>query len=128
MFGTLIDIAILEKRPDQVLLWFDRMSKDNTGWVSADLDKIATAIQSHAPDRAVSMWKGKAEHLIAQANPKAYKTASVYLKKAEKVMAGQNRQKEWDFYIIQLRNEHKRKTKFIEVLDKIKGRPIIQIK
>lgn len=128
MFGTLIDIAILEKRPELVLEWYDKIPKNGYGLGDVGLDKIATAIKSHAPERAVSMWKRKAEHLIAQVNPKAYKTASIYLKKAQKVMADQNRQKEWDFYIIQLRKEHKRKTKFIEVLGNLKSRPIIQIK
>jgi uncharacterized Zn finger protein len=128
MFGTLIDIAILEKNPEQVLAWYDKIPKNNYGWGSAGLDKIATAIQSYAPDRAVSMWKKMAENLIAHVNPKAYQEASTFLRKVEKVVSEQNKQKEWDSYIMHLRKEHVRKTRLIEVLDKIKGRPIVQIK
>jgi uncharacterized Zn finger protein len=128
MFGTLIDIAILEKNPEQVLAWYDKIPKSNYGWGGVGLDKIATAIQSYDPDRAVSMWKKMAENLIARVNPKAYQEASTYLRKAEKVVSEQNKQKEWDSYIMQLRKKHVRKTRLIEVLDKIKGRPIVQIK
>jgi len=127
MFGTLIEVAILEKWPEQVLAWYDKIPKSNYGWYGVRLDEIATAIQSYAPDRAVSMWKRMAENLIAQVNPKAYKDAAIYLRKAAKVMAEQNNQKEWDSYILQLRKEHTRKIRLIEILDKMPGRPIVQI-
>ena len=127
LFGTLIDIAILEKNPEQVLAWYDKIPKNNFNWYGVRLDEIATAIQTYAPARAVSMWKKMAENHIAQVNPKAYQEAARYLREAEKVMAGQSHQKEWDSYILQLRKEHARKIRLIEVLDKMHGRPIIQI-
>ena len=47
-----------------------------------DEDAIATAVQAHAPDRAVAIWKNKAERLIAQVKPSAYQEAAKYLRKA----------------------------------------------
>jgi uncharacterized Zn finger protein len=32
MFGTLIDSAILEKKPEQVLAWYDKIPKSHYGW------------------------------------------------------------------------------------------------
>ena len=128
MFGTLIDIAILEKNPEQVLAWYDKIPKNNHGWYGIRLDKIATAIQSYAPDRAVSMWKKMAESHIAQVNPKAYQEAVKYLRKVDKVMSEQNRQKEWETYILLLKKEHVRKIRLIEMMDKAQARPIVQIK
>ena len=128
MIGYLIDIAILEKNPEQALAWYDKLPKNRYGWSGVDEDKIATAIQAHAPDRAVSMWKRKAENLIAQVKPKAYQEAAKYLRKAAKVMAGQNNQNEWDRYILQLKKEHARKLRLIEILDKMHSRPIVRIK
>lgn len=128
MIGNLIDIAILEKKPEDVLLWFDKIPKTNSRWIGVNLDKVATAVQAYAPDRAVSLWKREAENYIAQVNPKAYKDAAIYLRKAEKVMAPQGKQKEWDDYIVQLKKEHIRKIRLIEVLDKLHGQPIMSIK
>jgi len=128
MIMDLIDIAILEKKPNQVLAWYDKISKTNYGWMGVRLDKIAVAVQSFAPDRAISMWKRMAEGLIAQVNPQAYKEAAVYLKKAEKVMTDQKKQKEWNDYMMQLKTTHIRKTRLIETLEKMNNRPIIQNK
>ena len=68
LVGVLIGIAILEKKPDQVLKWYDQRPK-GLGWLGVDEDAIATAVQAHAPDRAVAIWKNKAERLIAQVKP-----------------------------------------------------------
>jgi uncharacterized Zn finger protein len=128
MYRKLIDIAILEKKPEQVLAWYDKMPKSGYGWANVELDNIAMAIQNYATDRAVAMWKIKAEGLMAQAKPKAYQEAARYLRKAAKVMSGRNNQKEWDSYILQLKGQHARKSRLIEVLDRLSGRPIVQIK
>ena len=80
----MIDIAILEKKPDQVLKWYDQRSKGRSGWLGVDEDAIADAVQAHAPDRSVAIWKNKAERLIAQVQPKAYQEAVKYLQESGK--------------------------------------------
>ena len=122
---NLIDIAILEKKPDQVLKWYDQRSKGRSGWLGVDEDAIADAVQAHAPDRAVGIWKNKAERLIAQVQPKAYQEAVKYLRKAGKVMSTQKQQAEWDQYLKSLREAHARKRRLIEILDGLEGKPII---
>jgi uncharacterized Zn finger protein len=94
LVGNLINIAILEKKPDQVLKWYDQRSKGRSGWLGVDEDAIADAVQAHAPDRAVGIWKNKAERLIAQVQPKAYQEAVKYLRKAGEVMSTQKQQAE----------------------------------
>jgi uncharacterized Zn finger protein len=69
LLGDLINIAILEKKPDQVLKWYDQRPQGHFGWLGVDEDAIATVVQAHAPDRAVAIWKNKAERLIAQVKP-----------------------------------------------------------
>jgi len=126
LIGDLIDIAILEKKPDQVLRWYDQRPKDRFGWYGVNEDAIATAIQDHAPDRAVEMWKNKAEGLIAQVKPKAYQEAAKYLRKAGGVMSKQNKQPQWDQYLRRLRDAHARKSRLIEILDSLDGKPIVK--
>ncbi len=117
LIGDLIDIAILEKKPDQVLKWYDRRPKGHFGWLGVDEDAIANAVQAHAPDRAVAVWKNKAERLIAQVKPNAYQEAAKYLRKAGEVMSRQNEQAQWDQYLSSLRETHARKRRLIEILD-----------
>ena len=124
----LINIAILEKKPDQVLHWYDRLPKKRFGWYGIDEDKIATAVQTHAPDRAVAIWKNKAERLISQVKPSAYQEAAKYLRKAAKVMNQVKKQAEWERYLKGLREKHIRKRRLMEILDGLDDKPIVKKK
>jgi uncharacterized Zn finger protein len=126
MIENLIDIAIFEKKPDQVLRWYDQRPQRLSGWYSLEEDRIASAIKTHAPDRAVAIWKALAEGLIAQVKPRAYQEATKYLRKAGQVMAVQKKQKEWDQYLKELREKHLRKRRFIEIMEGLEGKPIVK--
>ena len=123
MVGELVGIAILEKKPDQVLRWYDRLSDQPYRWRGLDEDEIATAIQAHAPDRAVAIWQAKAERLIAQVEPRAYQEAATYLRKAGVVMASRGEKEQWQKYLLDLRGTHARKRRLMEILDSLDGRP-----
>jgi uncharacterized Zn finger protein len=126
LISDLINIAILEKKPDQVLKWYDQRPQGHFGWLGVDEDAIATAVQAHAPDRAVAMWKNKAERLIAQVKPNAYQEAVEYLRKAGEVMSKQNKQAQWDQYLRSLRDAHARKRRLLEILDGLDEKPIMK--
>ena len=119
MVDDLIDIAILEKKPDQVLIWYDQRPKSRFGWYGVDEDAIATAVQVHAPDRAVGIWKNKAEQLLAQVKPSAYQEAA-------KVMRREKMLVEWESYLKELRDKHNRKRRLIEILDDLDDKPIVK--
>jgi uncharacterized Zn finger protein len=125
LVGDLVDIAIFEKKPDQVLKWYDLRPKDRFGWSGFDGDAVATAVQTHAPDRAVAIWKNKAERLIGQVKPSAYKAAAKYLRKAAKVMNREKKPAEWESYLKALREQHIRKRRLMEVLDGLEGKSIV---
>jgi uncharacterized Zn finger protein len=125
MFGVLIEIAIHEKDPERVLRWYDTWSQKGAGWLGIGEDRIAAALETYAPDRAVAMWKSKAESLIAQVRPSAYDEAAGYLRKAEAVMAREGKQQEWTRYLQALRKTHARKIRFLQALDRLSGRPIV---
>jgi uncharacterized Zn finger protein len=121
----LIDIAIYEKDPERVLYWYDRRSKSRFGWVWVNEDRIAEAIETYAPDRAVAIWKSKAENLIARVSPSAYEEAARYLRKAGAILVREGKQQEWARYLQELRDTHARKRRLIEVLDRVTRRPIL---
>ncbi|MCP3952866.1 MAG: SWIM zinc finger domain-containing protein [Desulfobacterales bacterium] len=126
MAGELIEMALLEKKPEQVLHWYDLLPEKRYGWHGVDAAAVAAAVQRHAPDRAVAIWKNKAERLIARVKPRAYQEAGRYLRKAAKVMARESKQMEWDRYLQSLRKHHARKIRLMEVLDSLDNRPIIK--
>lgn len=125
---VLIEVAIYEKRVDEVLKWYDIQSQRRQafwGWEGELDDKVALAIASRYPDRAVDIWKEIAESHIARTKPSEYTEAAKYLRKIQKVMKEQGRGKEWAAYLAKLRVENARKRKFLEVLDRVSGKPII---
>jgi uncharacterized Zn finger protein len=126
MRSVLIEIAILEKQPDQVLFWYDQIEAKKQGWSGVD-DEVADAIQNYDPQRAISIWKRRAESYIQQANPGAYEQAAGYLKKAEKLHSTPDQKAEWRQYIDSLKTVHARKRRLIELLDRSGSRPIIHI-
>ena len=126
LINDLIDIAIYEKKPDQVLRWYDQRPKNRFGWYGVDQDAIATAVQAHSPDRAVTIWQDKAEGLIAQVKPKAYQEAVKYSRKAAKVMCRGKKSAAWEIYLKALREQHLRKRRLMEILDGLDDKPIIK--
>lgn len=122
---NLIDIAILEKDPARVLHWYDQLPKKRFGWYGFDKDRIAEAVKTHAPDRAVAIWKKKAEDLIDRVQPRAYQEACRFLRKAGAIMTAQKKGGEWNKYLQELREHHARKRRLMEVLDSLEKRPIV---
>jgi uncharacterized Zn finger protein len=126
MVSDLIQMGLLEKNSERVLYWYDQLPKKRYGGYGVDDDEVATAVQTHAPDRAVSIWKRKAEQLIAQVKPKAYQEAGKYLRKAANVMDKQSKQAEWNRYLQNLKEQHARKIRLREVLDSLDDNPILK--
>jgi len=129
MIDVLIDIAIEEKRPDEVLRWYDqRRSKKQLflGWDGYQEDQVAEAVADHYPDRALTIWKNVAEKQIALTKPKAYEAAAVYLRKVHSLLKKLKREEEWKNYLLKLRQANARKTKLIEILSRLEGRRIVE--
>ena len=128
LIDTLIDIAIAEKWPDDVIRWYDKRKPRETGWWSRGFqdDKVAEAVVDLYPDRALGIWKKLAETEIAFAKPRAYEAAAGYLRKAHRVLKKLGREKEWQGYLAQLREANVRKRRLLEILDSLIGGRIVE--
>lgn len=115
-FTTLIDLAIAEKKPAEVLKWYDLQRKTQRGY-GYNADSVAAAVRNFAPERAIALWKGLAEAQIALTKPRAYVEAAGFLRKMGKLMRERNQATQWDAYIQSLRHDHRRKSRLMEVLD-----------
>ena len=124
MVDELIRLAIAEKKPNEVVKWYDHPSRNKPAhWmhdVSLD-DEVADAIAATHPDRAVAIWKELAENEIALVKPRAYQDAIPYLRKARNVLTRSGREGEWQEYLAALRQHNKRRPRCLEQLDRLEG-------
>jgi uncharacterized Zn finger protein len=128
MTDTLIDIAMAEKRPDEVLRWYDQSKPRSRGWGSGWFaeDRIAEAVAGTYPDRAVAIWKRLAEAQIALTKPKAYEEAVGYLRKVHRVLKQVGKEQDWHGYLAALRRANERKRLLVGLLDTLRGHRIVE--
>jgi uncharacterized Zn finger protein len=128
MIRTLIDIAIAEKRPEDVLRWYDHpKSKKGVFWGSDSYqeDEIAEALADQYPDRALSIWKNLAERQIALTKPNAYGVAAGHLRKVRDLLKKLRREDEWKKYLSELRQNNARKSSLLIILARLEGQRIV---
>lgn len=87
--------------------------------------QVARIVKDKYPEESLKIWRSLAEHHIAQTNPSAYVTAVGYLKEAQKIYTKTKRTKEWSQYIDHLREENKRKPRFIKELRRLSGEKLL---
>jgi uncharacterized Zn finger protein len=113
--SLLIELAISEGRPDEVLRWYDRRGTVRFAQINADA--VADAVVRAYPERAAAIWQALAEARIAQTSPAAYEEAAGFLRKLQRVQTERGQAAEWRAYVEQLRATNKRKRRLVETLD-----------
>jgi uncharacterized Zn finger protein len=122
----IIDIAIDEKRVDDILRWYEvHKQRANDSFGAHRDDEVATAIAHKYPDRAIAIWKKIAEWYISQTNVGTYGEAVTYLKKARKALEGLGKAVEWASYLANLTELNKRKSRLVQMLNVLSGNPIL---
>lgn len=88
MTDVLTQLAIAEKKPKEVLKWYDHggRKKGPSGMFGFSLDEeVAEAVKSTHPERAVAIWKEIAEKNISRVQASGYQAAVPYLRKVRNV-------------------------------------------
>lgn len=117
-YGALIALAIAEKQPGEALKWYDEQLSRGVG-PYYDENRLADAVKTFAPERALNIWRQEAEKLIARTDTKAYAEAAVFLRKAGRLLKERKESARWNDYIAELRVTHRRKRRLLEELDKL---------
>lgn len=123
-YGTLIDIALHEKRFDDAISLYNLQKKART-WGSTRDRQIAEAVAATHPDVSLAIWEKLARAEIARVKPAAYEVAATYLAKMRTLYNATNRLDEWSRLIDSIRREHKRKRRLLEVLDALENKKIL---
>jgi len=120
----LIDVAIMEKRFDDVVDFYRRLRK-NKRWTGETDKTVAQAVADTHADLALGIWQDIVEGLIDQVKPKAYEEAAVYLRLMKKVYTRDNRLDDWRGLLEELRRKHKAKRRLMGVLDTLSKKKLI---
>lgn len=132
-FDVLIDLAIDEKRPDDVLMWFDKRDANSPSigrrrycHAHRDYARVAKAVEGAHPDRAIEIYVSLANAIAAETNTKTYPEAGALLKRVKSLLKKSGREQDWPIILGDFRTENRRKRRLMEVLDGIEGRPIVK--
>ena len=119
---VLLQLAIAENKPDEVLKWYDHPGLPEAGFGLYRLDEqVAEAVKSAHPDRAIAIWKESAEEAIAWVNVRGYEAAEPYLRQMKSAFTQAGRGQEWEEYLASLRERNRRRPRCLEVLDRLEG-------
>lgn len=121
MASALLEIALAEKKPAEVVRWYDLRGPDaRQGYYADRLDgEVARAIVRVFPDRAVEIWKRLAEREIATTKTRAYPVAAGYLRSVKETLVREKRGGEWDAYLGRLLEANRRKTSCVRELERL---------
>jgi uncharacterized Zn finger protein len=130
-FDVLLELALEEKRPDDVLRWYDASRRDRReghAWYGDDHPeaRVADAVAQTHPDRAAEIYRKIIEANIARTSPSAYEAALPFLRKLRALLDRTGRADEWGRYLARLRETERRKRRLMEVLDRLESRPIVE--
>lgn len=128
MIHLLIELAIAEKKPTEVLKWYDLKEPTTNyswGYMYTSSLNVAQAIKEKYPDRAIEIWKEQAESAISRVEVSGYQEAGTYLREVRDTLNRLNKEDEWEAYLSELRDENKRRPRCLEVLDGLAGKRII---
>lgn len=132
-FDVLIDLAIEEKRPADVLVWFDKRDaitpptpRRRHSHTFLDYARVAKAVERTHPNRAIEIYVRLANAVAAETNPKTYPEAGTYLKRVKSLLKNSGHEQDWPAILSDFRTENRRKRRLMEVLDGIEGRPIVK--
>jgi len=134
-FDVLIDMAIADRRQDDVLRWYDAMSagqkhRGSMSWYGTGGygDQVAAAVTESHPERSLAIYRQRVDDHLPHASASAYEAVAGYLRKMRPILKALHREVEWDGLLADIRLRYKNRPKFMEILDKLDPRPIVEQK
>lgn len=128
-YEVLIRMNMDDGNPDGIINWYDQMlaaSPKRSQFRHYRFDiEVAEAVSKKFPDRSVDIFCEQAEKITSQTNTKTYPEAIVLLKKSQKILQREKRSHEFEVIVKAFKQKHHRKRKFIELLGRIDGKPIV---
>jgi uncharacterized Zn finger protein len=117
----LVDLAMKEGRPDDVVRWYDAWRRGRSDRYEADYyaERVADAVAERFPEWALEVYRQGAERHLVHTGDSAYREAVRYLRKMKRVLGRVDRDAEWAAYEANLREQYRRRRNFIALLDRL---------
>lgn len=115
-----IDLATKEKRPADVVKWYDAWVKDKTdryGGAGPHAERVADAVLDEFPQRALDVYRQGADRALVHTGDGVYREAMKYLRKVKDLLGKLGQAGEWQAYETQIREPYKRRRNFIQLPD-----------
>jgi uncharacterized Zn finger protein len=133
-FDVLVDMAIAEKRPADVLRWYDESLKGKKqsdlggrfGYSSINSDRVAKALATAYPERALDIYQRKLDGLLRQTGHSAYEACADCLRQMRPIFKSLDRGDHWSELLADLRQNYRNRPRFMEVLDRLEGTTIVK--
>jgi len=132
-FDVLIDMAIADRRHDDVLRWYDAMQagqkhRGSMSWYGSGGygDQVAAAVTESHPERSLAIYRQRVDNHLPHASNSAYEAVAGYLRKMRPILKSLHREVEWDGLLADIRLRYKNRPRFMEILDKLDPRPIVE--
>lgn len=81
--------------------------------------------KSH-PERALEIYQRGLDQVLPHADFSAYESATAYLRRMRPIMKSLDRETDWTTAVSEIRAKYGNRPRFMEVLDKLEGRTILQ--
>lgn len=132
-FHVLIDMAIADRRHDDVLRWYDAMlagHKPRGGMYrygsGGYADGVAAAVAESHPERSLDIYRQRVNDHLPNAGVSSYEAIAGYLRKMRPIFQQLHRESEWDGLLADIRLHYKNRPRFMEILDRLDPRPIVE--
>jgi uncharacterized Zn finger protein len=134
-FDVLLDLAIKNKQPAEALRWYDRMNEPQkrradawSAWnhPASFAERVAQAVAAVFPDRALDIYRQRLDGILPQTGTTAYEQCGEYLKTMRAIMKTLHQEDHWDELVADIRHKYGNRPRFMEVLDKLQKRPIME--
>jgi len=133
-YDVLIDMAIKDKRPDDVLRWYEAETAPTKQTLSGphylgdyfDSDRVAKAVIASHPQRALEIYRRKLDAHLRQASTSAYETCAACLRNMRPILKTLDQEDRWNELLADIRQNYRNRPRFMEILDRLQGRPIVE--
>lgn len=129
---VLLERALADEDPEAVLHWYDRIfaaaGRSPNRWLAPSWDtqsRVAEAVADSHPQRALAIYEDRLTRSFGPANREAYQIAGDCLGRMRPLLRQLGREHEWHERVARLREQYRRRPRFIEVLDALESRPIM---
>lgn len=96
--------------------------------ISDDGRFLATVTGGVHPERSLAIYRQRVDDHLPHASASAYEAVAGYLRKMRPIFQGLRQDSEWDGLLADIRLRYKNRPKFMEILDRLAPKPIVEQK